>query len=181
MTRFDETWHQLLDWTQGQAPSERLAALPNEETASFGELRCTAAHLVFDGRPAGRPRVEAASRCLTRKRMWFITARETTSGLTKYQQLAGQRLVLEQLPYPGALTLGQFPGPRVTMPIGECVGNRLLAFLPSSRDRGQVGGAVPLLDFEGSLPHQVDQPPGRRKVVVRKLTRRYGTVSDEGE
>ena len=32
MTRFDETWHRLLDWTQGQAPSERLAALLlNEE------------------------------------------------------------------------------------------------------------------------------------------------------
>lgn len=26
MTRFDETWHRLLEWTQGQAPSERLAA-----------------------------------------------------------------------------------------------------------------------------------------------------------
>jgi len=136
MTRFDETWHQLLDWTQGQPPSERLAALLNEETASFGELRCTAAHLVFDGRPAGRPRVEAASRCLTRKRMWFITARETTSGLTKYQQLAGQRLVLEQLPYPGALTLGQFPGPRVTMPIGERVGDCFLALIPCRGDRG---------------------------------------------
>ena len=24
MTRFDETWHQLPDWTQGQPPSERL-------------------------------------------------------------------------------------------------------------------------------------------------------------
>ena len=32
MTRFDETWHQLLDWTQGPAPSQRLAALLlNEE------------------------------------------------------------------------------------------------------------------------------------------------------
>jgi hypothetical protein len=27
MNRFDETWHRLLDWTQGQPPSERLAAL----------------------------------------------------------------------------------------------------------------------------------------------------------
>ena len=27
MTPFDETWHRLLDWTQGQPPSERLAAL----------------------------------------------------------------------------------------------------------------------------------------------------------
>lgn len=26
MTRFDETWHRLLEWTQGQTPSERLAA-----------------------------------------------------------------------------------------------------------------------------------------------------------
>src|SRR5690242_8489948 len=25
-TRYDETWHRLLEWTQGQAPSERLAA-----------------------------------------------------------------------------------------------------------------------------------------------------------
>jgi len=101
-----------------------------------GALLCAAAHLVFDGRPAGRPRVEAASRCLTRKRMWFITARGTTSGLTKYQQLAGQRLVLEQLPYPGALTLGQFPGPRVTMPIGERVGDGFLALIPCWGDRG---------------------------------------------
>jgi hypothetical protein len=32
MTRFDETWHRLLDWIQGQPPSERLAALLlNEE------------------------------------------------------------------------------------------------------------------------------------------------------
>ena len=32
MTRFDETWHQLLDWTQGPAPSQRLEALLlNEE------------------------------------------------------------------------------------------------------------------------------------------------------
>jgi hypothetical protein len=27
VTRFDETWHRLLTWTQGQTPSERLAAL----------------------------------------------------------------------------------------------------------------------------------------------------------
>ncbi len=27
VTRFDETWHRLLLWTQGQTPSERLAAL----------------------------------------------------------------------------------------------------------------------------------------------------------
>jgi hypothetical protein len=26
MTRWDETWHRLLEWTSGQAPSERLAA-----------------------------------------------------------------------------------------------------------------------------------------------------------
>jgi len=32
MTRVDATWHQLLDWTQGQPPSERRAALLlNEE------------------------------------------------------------------------------------------------------------------------------------------------------
>ena len=26
MKRWDETWHRLLDWTSGQAPSERLSA-----------------------------------------------------------------------------------------------------------------------------------------------------------
>jgi hypothetical protein len=30
--RFDETWHLLLEWTMGQTPSERMAALIlNEE------------------------------------------------------------------------------------------------------------------------------------------------------
>ena len=24
--RYDETWHRLIEWTKGQAPSERLAA-----------------------------------------------------------------------------------------------------------------------------------------------------------
>ena len=31
VTRFDETWHRLLDWTAGQTPSERLAALMLDE------------------------------------------------------------------------------------------------------------------------------------------------------
>lgn len=31
VTRFDETWHRLLNWTAGQTPSERLAALVLDE------------------------------------------------------------------------------------------------------------------------------------------------------
>lgn len=31
MRRFDETWHLLLEWTMGQTPSERMAALILDE------------------------------------------------------------------------------------------------------------------------------------------------------
>ena len=101
--------------------------------------------------------------------------------VAQYQQLAGQRAILEQLSYLAALTFGQAPGPRMAISVGERVIDHLDALASNLRDRRQVGCAQPLLHSEGGLVDQLDEPVGRRKVVVLKLIARNGAVSHEGE